>query len=106
MLNILEFYRNPNFPELKQPYWDEYNDYSDRYIVLEKNMTRESAKRFFYAEEANFWLHVFPDLAEAVEGKESGRWCGDLTAAAENLNISKALVLIIMTLFSIYAFVI
>lgn len=66
-------------------------------------MSDASAKKHLFAEEANFWLHVFPDLAQALEGEASDGRCGDdVTSAADNLNFSKLFVLITIIYFSLY----
>ncbi|XP_045206718.2 acetylcholinesterase-like [Mercenaria mercenaria] len=76
---------DPNIPVSITPRWLEYNLKSGDYLELEKFMSNSSAGRLFYAEEANFWLDVFPALIEAVH--KDGSDCDDpvyTSAAAED----------------------
>ncbi|XP_045187887.2 carboxylesterase 5A-like [Mercenaria mercenaria] len=79
---------DPNSPESVTPSWPEYSIDNGDYLVLDKSMSDESAKQHFYAEEANFWLEIFPDLVEAVQGDGKGG-CGDgtFTSSAPNVPV-------------------
>jgi hypothetical protein len=46
-------------------------------------MSNSSAGQYFYEEEANFWLHVFPDLVNAIS-KEDGSCDHDKYSSAAN----------------------
>ncbi|XP_060573357.1 cholinesterase 2-like [Ruditapes philippinarum] len=79
---------NPNYPTPIEPAWQKYDIVGGGYQILNATMPSDMpGPRYFYAEETNFWLHVFPDLVDAVHGK--GGDCGDgtWTSAASNLSL-------------------
>lgn len=92
---------DPNSPEPMTPFWPGFTVNSGEHIVLERDMSNASAKRHLYAEEFNFWMSVFPALSEAVEDKGTDSSCEEITNAAANLNISNAVVLVLMTVLSL-----
>jgi hypothetical protein len=61
------FFSNPNIPEQVTPNWPEYSLDTGDFLNLDKIMSNTSADRYFYAEEANFWLDVFPELVGTEE---------------------------------------
>ncbi|XP_045181221.2 carboxylesterase 5A-like [Mercenaria mercenaria] len=67
---------DPNKPEFVYPSWPQYSTDNGDYLVLDKSMSNESTKQHFYAEEANFWLEVFPDIVDVVHDKKD---CGNET---------------------------
>ncbi|XP_045206754.2 liver carboxylesterase-like [Mercenaria mercenaria] len=58
---------NPNNPEPVIPRWPKYSVDTGDFLKLEKSISNSSAGQYFYAEEANFWLDVFPKLNDAVQ---------------------------------------
>jgi hypothetical protein len=81
-------FSNPNYPTPIEPAWQKYDIVGGGYQILNATMPSDMpGPRYFYAEETNFWLHVFPDLVDAVHGK--GGDCGDgtWTSAASNLSL-------------------
>ncbi|XP_045181181.2 acetylcholinesterase-like [Mercenaria mercenaria] len=94
---------DPNGPEPVYPSWPQYSTDNGDYLVLDKSMSDESAKQHFYAEEANFWLEVFPDIVDAVHDKED---CGDgiFTSAAPNVSVYRTVSLILAMVLSFATF--
>lgn len=55
---------NPNFPVKLDsvPYWPEYDNYLQRYIRIDANMTSQSVRHHFNAPRTAFWTRVAPLL--------------------------------------------
>ena len=62
------FYRNPNEPAPVKVDWSKYDLKDQSYLVLDKDMSDEFRKKYFYAREADFWLNIIPSLKRALNG--------------------------------------
>ena len=93
-------FSNPNSPTAVSPTWPKYEVETGEYLLLNKTMTDKSRLKYFYAEEANFWLHVFPDLAAVIPEDDKGH-CedGTFTSAASNLQLFNLAVLCALSVF-------